>query len=570
MYRQIRSKLTAPSSKRKLRTESSQTFRNSTEDKDTLASTGTRVHSDASTDAPNLQQFVYKSTSTHRPHLSIKYESEPLRDEEKPQPQGLWEPPHWRDFLLNLRNMRANNDAPVDSMGCHKAMDADAAPEVMRYQSLIALMLSSQTKDQVTFAAMERLREKGLTVDNILKISDEELGKLIYPVGFWKTKVKYIKKTTQTLKEQYNGDIPDSVDKLCKLTGVGPKMAHICMKVAWNKVTGIGVDTHVHRISNRIGWVKKPTSTPEDTRKALETWLPNEIWGEVNHLLVGFGQTICLPIGPMCHECLNNDICPSKGLGRKSPNKTPGKTPNKTPGKTPIKTEVNDVKQGDVLKVKKELDLDIPTIKVTDEDTGKNKVQIKKESKQMKPKCKLEKLIPQKDDVANKNDENFEENTSDESICGIKEEMDLKRRKTPTKRKITTKKPTNVASIAQKVDEDNFVKTDTLSVNPTENQPKLRQKRKSTPRKHGAKENDENFEEIASKSTLDIKELDSKHKKPPTKRKIPPKNSKEVSGAQGDENNFEEKKANLSVNPAKNKSAPHPKRKTTPRKCVNV
>ncbi|XP_063362287.1 endonuclease III-like protein 1 isoform X2 [Cydia amplana] len=192
--------------------------------------------------------------------------------------------------------------------------------QVIRYQHLISLMLSSQTKDQVTFAAMERLRERGLTIDNVLSMSDDELGKLIYPVGFWKTKVKYIKKTTQTLKEQYNGDIPDSVEKLCKLTGVGPKMAHICMSVAWNKVTGIGVDTHVHRISNRIGWVKKPTATPEDTRKALEAWLPFELWGEVNHLLVGFGQTICLPIGPNCEECLNNDICPSRGI--KSPKKT--------------------------------------------------------------------------------------------------------------------------------------------------------------------------------------------------------------------------------------------------------
>ncbi|XP_063380971.1 uncharacterized protein LOC134667481 isoform X2 [Cydia fagiglandana] len=193
--------------------------------------------------------------------------------------------------------------------------------QVIRYQHLISLMLSSQTKDQVTFAAMERLRERGLTIDNVLSMSDDELGKLIYPVGFWKTKVKYIKKTTQTLKEQYNGDIPDSVEKLCKLTGVGPKMAHICMSVAWNKVTGIGVDTHVHRISNRIGWVKKPTATPEDTRKALEAWLPFELWGEVNHLLVGFGQTICLPIGPNCEECLNNDICPSRGI-KKSPKKT--------------------------------------------------------------------------------------------------------------------------------------------------------------------------------------------------------------------------------------------------------
>lgn len=109
-----------------------------------------------------------------------------------------------------------------------------------------------------------------------------------------------------------------------------------------------GVDTHVHRISNRIGWVKKPTSTPEDTRKALETWLPFDLWSEVNHLMVGFGQTICLPIGPMCHECLNNDICPSRGLGRKSP--------QKTHKKSPVKDERNDALG--LLEVKKELDLD--------------------------------------------------------------------------------------------------------------------------------------------------------------------------------------------------------------------
>ncbi|KAJ8728358.1 hypothetical protein PYW08_016743 [Mythimna loreyi] len=266
----------------------------------------------------DLSQFRFEK----KQHIKIEYEKDSA---EKENTKGLWEPPNWKEFLLNLRNMRSNNDAPVDTMGCHMSGDLKAAPEVYRYQCLISLMLSSQTKDQVTFAAMERLRARGLTIDNVLNMSDDELGKLIYPVGFWKTKVKYIKKTTQTLKDQYNGDIPDSVDKLCKLTGVGPKMAHICMLVAWDKVTGIGVDTHVHRITNRIGWHKKPTSTPEDTRKSLQTWLPFELWSEVNHLLVGFGQTICLPVSPLCHECLNKDICPSSGLGRKSPKKTPVK-----------------------------------------------------------------------------------------------------------------------------------------------------------------------------------------------------------------------------------------------------
>ncbi|XP_072931706.1 uncharacterized protein Nthl1 [Epargyreus clarus] len=280
--------------------------------------------------APDLSMFKFEK----KPHVKIEFEKDsPEKDKE--DSKGLWEPANWREFLVNLRNMRSNNDAPVDTMGCHMAMDENAPPQVMRYQSLVALMLSSQTKDQVTFAAMERLRERGLTVDNVLSMSDEELGKLIYPVGFWKTKVKYIKKTTQTLKDQYDGDIPDSVDKLCKLTGVGPKMAHICMQVAWNKTTGIGVDTHVHRISNRIGWVKKPTPTPEDTRKALQSWLPFDLWSEVNHLMVGFGQTICQPVSPMCHECLNRDICPSSGMGCKSPKK-------KSPMKQDIKVEIKE------------------------------------------------------------------------------------------------------------------------------------------------------------------------------------------------------------------------------------
>lgn len=87
-------------------------------------------------------------------------------------------------------------------------------------------------------------------------------------------KADYIKETTQICAEKYKGDIPPTVEELVKLPGVGPKMAHITMNVAWGKVTGIGVDTHVHRISNRLGWVKKPTKLPEDTRIAVESWLP--------------------------------------------------------------------------------------------------------------------------------------------------------------------------------------------------------------------------------------------------------------------------------------------------------
>ncbi|XP_043945128.1 endonuclease III-like protein 1 isoform X2 [Protopterus annectens] len=245
-------------------------------------------------------------------NLKIEYECRSAEHSEKSDPKvPKWEPRNWKEHLNNIREMRKNKDAPVDHMGAEKCFDKDADPPVMRYQVLVSLMLSSQTKDQVTSAAMMKLRSHGLTVDSILKTDDKLLGELIYPVGFWKTKVKYIRQTTEILKWQYNGDIPNNVAELVKLPGVGAKMAHLAMDIAWNNITGIGVDTHVHRISNRLKWVKKETKSPEDTRIALESWLPKEYWSEINWLLVGFGQQICLPVGPRCIECLNREICPA-------------------------------------------------------------------------------------------------------------------------------------------------------------------------------------------------------------------------------------------------------------------
>ncbi|ESP01460.1 hypothetical protein LOTGIDRAFT_95778, partial [Lottia gigantea] len=229
-------------------------------------------------------------------------------------------PPLWYETLINIREMRKNFDAPVDSMGCDVISDHKAEPKVFRYQVLLSLMLSSQTKDQITSAAIGRLRQHGCSVENILQTSDQKLGELIYPVGFWKKKIVFIKKTSEILRDEYNCDIPNTVKDLCSLPGVGPKMAHLVMNCAWNTLTGIGVDTHVHRISNRLQWVRKTTNQPEETRKALEDWLPRELWREANHLLVGFGQTICLPVTPRCAECLNQNICPS--AFKKSPKKT--------------------------------------------------------------------------------------------------------------------------------------------------------------------------------------------------------------------------------------------------------
>lgn len=188
-----------------------------------------------------------------------------------------------------------------------------------RFQTLIALMLSSQTKDTTNAIAMQRLQTElpppGLTLENILEVDPVKLNELIYVVGFHNNKTRYIKAAALILRDQFNSDIPDTIEGLMSLPGVGPKMAYLCMSAAWGRTEGIGVDVHVHRITNLWGWHK--TKGPEETRAALEAWLPRDRWHEINHLLVGFGQTVCLPVGRHCEDCtLSRGLCPSAVVSR--------------------------------------------------------------------------------------------------------------------------------------------------------------------------------------------------------------------------------------------------------------
>lgn len=246
--------------------------------------------------------------------LKIEYSHGPRHEMDKTSPYFPWVPENWKEVLGNVRKMRQNIEAPVDTMGCDKCADQSVPQKLVRYQLLVSLMLSSQTKDEVTHAAVGRLREFALTPESVAAADEKQIEQLIYPVSFYKNKAKHLKQTAKVLLEKYDGDIPDSVEGLCSLPGVGPKMAYLAMSCGWGHTVGIGVDTHVHRISNRLGWLPTPTKTPEQTRKALEAWLPRELWDEVNHLLVGFGQTVCKPVGPKCLTCLNVELCP---FGRK-------------------------------------------------------------------------------------------------------------------------------------------------------------------------------------------------------------------------------------------------------------
>ncbi|KAI1791571.1 DNA glycosylase [Ganoderma leucocontextum] len=231
-------------------------------------------------------------------------------------------PARWRETYDTVKRMRARIVAPVDTMGCEQAQLKEAEPKNQRFSTLVSLMLSSQTKDEVTDAAMTKLRAAvggTLSIDAVLGASDSAISDAICKVGFWRRKTQYIRQASQKLQDDFGGDVPKTVDELCSLPGVGPKMAFLALQVAWKLNAGIGVDVHVHRITNRLGWHKAPTKTPEETRLNLQSWLPVELHPEINHLLVGFGQTICAPVGPKCDQCeLSDGLCPSAKKGAKA------------------------------------------------------------------------------------------------------------------------------------------------------------------------------------------------------------------------------------------------------------
>ena len=174
------------------------------------------------------------------------------------------------------------------------------------YKILISTMLSLRTKDSTTRDASMRLFEKAGNPKDMLKLSEEEIAKLIYPVGFYRVKAKNILEVSKTIIDDYNGKVPDEIDELLKLRGVGRKVANLVVTEAFDKY-GICVDTHVHRISNRFGYVS--TKKPEQTEFALRKKLPKKYWRVYNDTLVIYGQNLCKPINPLCNQCSDSKYC---------------------------------------------------------------------------------------------------------------------------------------------------------------------------------------------------------------------------------------------------------------------
>lgn len=189
-------------------------------------------------------------------------------------------------------------NAPIVTLVAERSKDP--------YQILISTILSLRTKDEVTTRASNSLFQKARTPQAMLKLSPDQIQKIIFPVGFYKRKARTLLVVSRILIDQYKGKVPNDLDELLKLPGVGRKTANLVITLGYGKA-GICVDTHVHRISNRFGYVR--TKTPEKTEMALREKLPQNWWIPYNDILVAFGQIICKPLSPWCSRCPVQKYC---------------------------------------------------------------------------------------------------------------------------------------------------------------------------------------------------------------------------------------------------------------------
>jgi endonuclease-3 len=209
-------------------------------------------------------------------------------------------------MLRVLRREAPGWNAPIVGLIAHERRDP--------FLTLIGCILSLRTKDTTTGPAAARLFARAADPRAMLGLPTRTIEKLIYPVGFYRTKAKVIHEICHDLADRFGGRVPDTIDALVTLKGVGRKTANLVVTEAFGK-PGICVDTHVHRISNRWGLVK--SKTPDQTEILLRATLPRRYWLEYNGLLVAFGQTICHPVSPWCSRCPIESRCPKIGVGRR-------------------------------------------------------------------------------------------------------------------------------------------------------------------------------------------------------------------------------------------------------------
>ncbi|NLJ49281.1 MAG: endonuclease III [Candidatus Atribacteria bacterium] len=205
-------------------------------------------------------------------------------------------------FAILQENKKQWQDLTLESLGKNP------------FLILVGCILSLRTKDQMTRQVAERLFKTIRSPQQLLSYSEDDIAQIIYPVGFYRRKAKNLIDISRILIHKYQSQVPSTLEELLELPGVGRKTANLVLTVGFGK-PGICVDTHVHRIVNRWGYVK--TKTPEQTEIALRNKLPQEFWIPINSLLVLFGQNICLPRRPHCEKCPVEDFCDQVGVEKK-------------------------------------------------------------------------------------------------------------------------------------------------------------------------------------------------------------------------------------------------------------
>jgi endonuclease III len=217
--------------------------------------------------------------------------------------------------------LRAPVDAMLKRIGLGiRALQLPAIEKISEEQSgtpfevLIATMLSAQTRDPVTLAASTRLFKRARTPRTMAKLSTAEIEKLIYPVSFYRNKAVHVKAACEQLLRDFDGVVPTTMAELLTLPGVGRKTANLVRIVAHRRPDSICVDTHVHRIAHRFGWVQ--TRTPEQTERALYEVTARRWWSRLNLYLVTWGQHVCKPVYPLCPRCPVSDLCPRLGVAK--------------------------------------------------------------------------------------------------------------------------------------------------------------------------------------------------------------------------------------------------------------
>lgn len=193
----------------------------------------------------------------------------------------------------------------------NRIADATSRPDPFRV--LLSTLISLRTRDEVTFAASDRLFAVADSPAAVRTLGEERIAELIYPAGFFRTKAGNIIRICDILISRHSGAVPETLEELIALPGVGRKTANLVLGLGFG-IPAICVDIHVHRIPNRLGWVR--TRTPEETERVLMKVLPQELWIPINEWLVGFGQRVCTPQSPHCSECPFSSTCPRIGVER--------------------------------------------------------------------------------------------------------------------------------------------------------------------------------------------------------------------------------------------------------------